>query len=172
MKSQKNIFNRYITALAPGELIWIGVRPSHKSEMEERLNVNAVKDLGLEGDHRMSKTKGSGRQVTIISQEYIQQIGHFLKRSSISPTLLRRNLVIKNINLSALRYQRFEIGEAIFEASAICHPCSRMELALGKGGVAAMMGHGGLCCKVLKSGVIKVGDTVKWLEQCSSESSN
>jgi MOSC domain-containing protein YiiM len=35
-----------------------------------------------------------------------------------------------------------------------------MEVALGKGGIAAMMGHGGLCCKVIKTGEIKIGDTV------------
>jgi MOSC domain-containing protein YiiM len=35
-----------------------------------------------------------------------------------------------------------------------------MESALGKGGVAAMIGHGGLCCKIIESGWIAVGDAV------------
>lgn len=75
--------------------------------------------------------------------------------------LLRRNLVVTGINLTALRYQQFSIGDALFEANALCHPCRRMEQELGKGAVAAMLGHGGLCCKVLKSGQIRTGDRVK-----------
>ena len=36
-----------------------------------------------------------------------------------------------------------------------------MEQALGKGGVAAMLGHGGLCCKVIRGGEIALGDAVE-----------
>lgn len=61
-----------------------------------------------------------------------------------------------------LRPGRLEwIGDVLLEASAICHPCSRMEEALGEGGVAAMLGHGGLCCRILGDGVVAVGDAVR-----------
>ena len=63
----------------------------------------------------------------------MSQIRHFLSLAGIGessgseaadlPKALRRNLVIKGINLTALRYQRFSIGDAIFEAGALCHPC-------------------------------------------------
>jgi len=113
----------------------------------------------------MSKTPGSARQVTLISQEFIQQIAHFTGIGSIDPALLRRNLVVAGINLNALRHQRFKIGEALFEATALCHPCSRMETALGKGGVAAMIGHGGLCARILRTGTIRVGDQLVVLQE-------
>ncbi|WP_396587355.1 MOSC domain-containing protein [Bermanella sp. R86510] len=163
MNSQKALFSRYIKSLPPGELTWIGVRPGRRMAMHVLNSTDAVKDLGLEGDHRMDKTPGSGRQVTLISEEFIQQIGHFLGDKTVYPEQLRRNLVIKGVNLNALRYQQFKIGNAIFEAGALCHPCSRMEQALGKGAIAAMMGHGGLCLKVIESGTITVGDTVELL---------
>ncbi|MDF1762850.1 MAG: sulfurase, partial [Oleibacter sp.] len=54
----------------------------------------------------------------------------------------------------------FRIGEAVFLATAQCHPCSRMDEVLGQGGHAAMLGHGGLCAKILRSGEIKVGDEI------------
>ena len=158
MNSQTRLFGRYTEQLAPGELTWIGLRPERKQPMTTTEQCKALAELGLEGDHRCLKTPGSARQVTLISEEYIGLIAHFMKRDAIDPGILRRNLVVKDINLTALRHQKFRIGEAVFEATALCHPCSRMEKALGKGGVVAMLGHGGLCLKVLESGVIRVGD--------------
>jgi MOSC domain-containing protein YiiM len=35
-----------------------------------------------------------------------------------------------------------------------------MEENLGKGGVAAMLGHGGLCAKIIESGDIALGDAI------------
>ncbi|WP_271271051.1 MOSC domain-containing protein [Aliamphritea hakodatensis] len=160
MKAQKFLFGRFVKDLPPGELSWIGLRPGRKQEMTEVPEVQALETLGLEGDHRCEKTPGSGRQVTIISEEYIQMIRHFTGLETLPPGVLRRNLVVKNINLTALRHQQFTIGDALFEATALCHPCSRMETALGKGGVAAMLGHGGLCAKILRSGTIRIGDAV------------
>lgn len=161
MSAQSKHFFRYVNHLPPGELSWIGIRPGRRMAMHSLEHARAVESLGLEGDHRMEKTPGSARQVTLISEEFIQQIGHYLGGKSVAPSQLRRNLVVKNINLNALRYQVFQIGEAVFEATALCHPCSRMEQELGKGGLSAMLGHGGLCCKVLVSGNIRLGDEIR-----------
>jgi len=161
MNSQQRLFSRFVTQLPEGELTWIGLRPERKADMTVVNSARALQDLGLEGDHRTEKTPGSARQVTIISEEFIQQTAHYLNLdTAIDPKLLRRNLVVKGINLNALRYQKFQIGDAVFEANAQCHPCVRMEHALGKGGLAAMLGHGGLCCKILKTGNLTVGDKV------------
>jgi MOSC domain-containing protein YiiM len=165
--SQKRLFARYLEDLPAGELSWIGLRPERRAEVVEVGSVQAIVGSGLEGDHRFENTLGSGRQVTLMSEEYVGQIAHFLSLSGEAVVadaalarLLRRNLVIKGMNLEALRYQQFSIGGAIFEAGAICHPCLRMEELLGKGGIAAMVGHGGLCLKVVQSGKISVGDAV------------
>jgi MOSC domain-containing protein YiiM len=61
----------------------------------------------------------------------------------------------------SLKDKIFSIGEAVFEYSGECHPCSRMEINLGKGGYNATRGHGGITAKVLKSGLIKIGDVVE-----------
>lgn len=168
--NKKRLFSSYIQDLPSGELTWIGLRPERRAEVVEVGSVQAIAGSGLDGDHRFENTLGSGRQVTLISEEYINQVEHFLSLSrsagkavqavSISPKVLRRNLVIKGMNLEALRYQQFSIGGAIFEAGALCNPCLTMERNLGKGGIAAMMGHGGLCLKVVQSGKISVGDAV------------
>jgi MOSC domain-containing protein YiiM len=122
--------------------------------------VNALEGAGLEGDHRCAKSPGSARQATLISEEYIRQIEHFSHYAPIAPGMLRRNLVIRDINLTLLRHQQFTIGDAVFEASGLCHPCSRMDETVGRGTVAAMLGHGGLCLRILREGRIAVGDDV------------
>jgi len=160
MKKRSNPLDRFARDLSPGVLEWIGLRHERRGQLVEVNQVVAIEGAGLEGDHRTAKANGSARQVTIISREFIEQIMHFTGIAELHPGLLRRNLVVSGINLNALRHQRFEIGDALFEAGALCHPCSRMETALGKGGVAAMIGHGGLCCKILRGGTIALGDTV------------
>jgi MOSC domain-containing protein YiiM len=128
----------------------------------------ALEGLGLEGDHRVGKTPGSARQVTLISREYIEAICRHTGHEHIDPALLRRNLVISGINMNLLRHQRLQIGEVVLETTALCHPCSRMDEALGPGGAAAMFGYGGLCAKVVQGGRVSVGDQVVRLPSESS----
>ena len=66
--------------------------------------------------------------------------------------------MIKGINLLALKNQCFRIGEACFQTTGFCHPCSRMEDILVVGGYNAMRGHGGLTAQGLSDGLISVGD--------------
>jgi MOSC domain-containing protein YiiM len=160
MNSQARLLDKLCADITPGKLEWIGLRSERRGEVVVVDQAEAVVDLGLVGDHRMKKTPGSGRQVTIISQEYIQQICQHIGHESIDPRLLRRNLVISGMNMNLLRYQRLQIGEVIIEANALCHPCSRMDENLGKGGAAAMFGYGGLCAKIIQGGRIQVGDAV------------
>jgi len=162
MSSTKRVnpLDRYAKDLPPGRVLWIGLRPQRREPLQPVESALAVAGMGLEGDHRMKKTPGSGRQVTVISKEFIEQISAFTGITSIDPAILRRNIVVEGINLNALRRQRFRVGEALFEATQLCHPCARMEEALGKGGVAAMIGHGGLCARILEEGPIRLGDPI------------
>jgi len=160
MDSDTRFLEKLRREIAPGKLEWIGLRTERRGEIKIVEHAEALVGLGLDGDHRCLKTPGSARQVTIISREYIHQIERQLGKDFIDPILLRRNLVISGMNMNLLRFQRLQIGEAIFETSALCDPCSRMDENLGKGGAAAMFGYGGLCAKIIQGGQIAVGDSV------------
>lgn len=161
MARRSNPLDCYLTDLPPGRLEWIGLRSTKRGLVETPTSARAIVESGLEGDHRATRSSTSGRQVTLISVEFIDQIAHFLDRADIDPALLRRNLVVSGLNLHALRHQRIRVGEALLEPNALCHPCLRMEAALGPGAVAAMYGHGGLCCRVLEGGTLRLGDPVR-----------
>lgn len=114
-----------------GELVWIGLRPARKEPMTIVNEVMADQRSGLIGD-RYNGSSGK-RQVTLIQWEHLAVL-ESITGKMISPGILRRNLVIKGINLLALKNQKFCIGNAVFQTTGLCHPCSRMEEVLGPGG--------------------------------------
>ena len=142
-----------------GRVMWLGVRPQRRAEIDVRDQVEAITDVGLAGDHYRSRGSGK-RQVTLIQSEHLAVVGALLGEEALDPVRLRRNIVVSGVNLLALKGRRFRIGDALFEASGLAHPCSRMEEELGPGGYNAMRGHGGLTARVISGGVIRVGDIV------------
>ncbi|WP_347331026.1 MOSC domain-containing protein [Marinimicrobium locisalis] len=169
MKTQTRLLDKLCQDLPQGRLEWIGLRSERRGTVLVAETALAVEGQGLEGDHRMSKTPGSARQVTLISREFIEAIGRHTGHSSIDPALSRRNLVISGMNMNLLRHQRLRIGDAVLETTALCHPCSRMNEALGPGGAAAMFGYGGLCARIIQGGRLSVGDPVVRLAAASDQ---
>lgn len=114
--------------------------------------------LGQRGEPELST-----RQVTLIQHEHLPVIAQLARAPAVDPVALRRNLVVSGINLLALKNARLRVGRAVLELVGPCHPCSRMEDAIGPGGYAAMRGHGGMTARVLEDGAIAVGDAVQAL---------
>ena len=145
--------------MRPGRLEWIGLRPARRAAVLTRSSVKLMAGHGVEGDHYDTQRNGP-RQVTLIAIEDLAATAAFLGLSEISPEVLRRNLVVRGINLLALKDRRFRVGEALLEGSGECAPCSLMEQALGPGGYNAVRGHGGITARVVEGGEIAIGDIV------------
>jgi MOSC domain-containing protein YiiM len=159
LKEEKAFVEYFNNFIQTGEVIWIGVRPGPQEPvlvLEETL----AQPGGLQGDRYNTGNIEGKRQVTLIQYEHLQAAASFLGRENIDPALVRRNIVVKGINLNSFPGQQISIGEAILEMTGYCHPCKRMEENLGKGGYNAMRGHGGITCRVLKEGKIRLGDRV------------
>lgn len=159
--SQKNI--SYLTRqfAQQGEVVLITTRPERAAIPIEHDEIAVDEKTGLQGDHY---SKSGKRQITFIQQEHIESVASYMGLASINPVLLRRNVVVKGINLLALKGKVVCIGTAEFQYTGECHPCSRMEENLGHGGYNAMRGHGGITLRVTKSGVFKKGDAIQVLE--------
>jgi MOSC domain-containing protein YiiM len=157
--SIKDLMKRQARA---GEVTWIGLRSKSRQTVNPVDEVFAEAEKGLQDDH-YSKAGGK-RQVTLINREHLQAIASFLGKSELDPALLRRNLVIRGVNLLSLKNHRFRLGEAELEMSGECHPCSRMEENLGDGGYNAVRGHGGITARVISSGWICKSDRLILLE--------
>jgi len=145
-----------------GTVEWIGLRGERRGPLKSVTEAEAVPGKGLAGDHFHGQGGGK-RQVTLIQGEHLDAVGAFLQGSSADPSLTRRNIVVRGINLFSLQDRRFRIGNVVLEHTGPCHPCSRMEENLGPGGYNAMRGHGGITARVVQGGTISVGDTVERL---------
>ena len=144
-----------------GRLDWIGLRSERLGQIHVVDKATIVAERGISGDHYFEGRPGSKRQVTLIQLEHLAAVASMLHRDTVSPEMLRRNLVVSGINLLALKGKRFLVGEVLLEFSGPCEPCSRMESVLGPGGYNAMRGHGGITAKVIEGGTIHVGDEVR-----------
>ncbi|MBF9059407.1 MOSC domain-containing protein [Rhodobacterales bacterium HKCCSP123] len=143
-----------------GRLDRIGLRPERLAA-PVAVDAADVLERGLTGDH----ARPGKRAVTLIQAEHLAVIGAYLGRGPVAPEVLRRNLVVSGLNLSALKGRRIAIGGAVLRLTTVCAPCSRMEAALGPGGYSAMRGHGGWCAEVLIPGRIAIGDAVRPLSE-------
>jgi MOSC domain-containing protein YiiM len=160
-KPYKELFDNFIRE---GEITWIGIREK-ASEPMTVLDETYANIGGLTDDRANKGNPDSKRQVTLIQHEHLAAAASFLGIEKIDPALVRRNIVVKGINLNAFKDKQFRVGEAVLEMSGFCHPCNRMEENLGKGGYNAMRGHGGITCRVIKEGKIKLGDKVTIMQE-------
>ena len=142
-----------------GTVTWLGVRPARGAPMLTMEEVELVAERGIVGDRYQFS---GNRQVTLIQAEHLPVIAA-LTGGAVMPELVRRNVVVSGVNLLSLQKQRFAIGGAILIGTGACAPCEKMEVALGVGGFQAMRGHGGICARIERSGVIRNGDRVRLL---------
>jgi MOSC domain-containing protein YiiM len=145
-----------------GRVAWIALRPAREAEMREADEVEAVAGKGLVGDRYAG---GSGKRgITLIQGEHLPVIAALAGHAAVTPATLRRNLVVHDIPLLALKDRRFRIGNVVVQGAGPCDPCSRMEAALGVGGYNAMRGMGGICVRIVEGGSFRRGDPVVALE--------
>jgi MOSC domain-containing protein YiiM len=155
-----SVIARLLSApMRPGRVAWIGVRPARREPLMVVDSVRLDPEEGLQGDHyRNGATRK--RQVTLIQSEHLAAIAASLGLNAVAPELVRRNIVTRGVNLRGLKDRRFQLGEAVLEMTGECHPCSRMEAVLGPGGYNAVRGHGGINARVIRGGLVRLGDAI------------
>ena len=157
---------RELVAAVPqvGRLRDILIRRAKHGEVVRVERAEILDGLGLEADHRATRRSPdprSKRHLSLIQAEHLPVIAALLGREAVDAIEVRRNLVVAGINLLSLRDRTFRIGPVVLEGTGPCHPCSRMESALGPGGFQALRGHGGITARVIAGGSVAVDDPVE-----------
>ncbi|MGK2913312.1 MAG: MOSC domain-containing protein [Porticoccaceae bacterium] len=137
----------------------IARRAQSKGLMEELPLCHVTTDHGVAGDYR---GQPGSRQVTVLSLESWRDACATLGMELPWHTR-RANLLIEGIRFSRASVGDIvRIGDLELEITRETDPCHRMD-ALQPGLKTALQPdwRGGVCCRVLKSGDIAIGDAVE-----------
>lgn len=120
-------------------------------------SVECVAGQGLKGDRFFGYKDDYKGQITFIGQATIDAVARRTNRIAADPALFRRNVVVSGCDLNGLIGKRFRLGPVLLSGAEECSPCFWMDEMLGDGAVDEMLGRGGLRCRILESGLLRVG---------------
>jgi MOSC domain-containing protein YiiM len=123
-------------------------------------SIELVAGRGIPGDRFFDWKDDYKGQITFIDLALIEEIRRHAGNPELPASAFRRNVVISGIDLNSLIGTTFSINGIRFEGSEECKPCYWMDEACGKPGTEEIMkGRGGLRCRILDSGTLKLGPT-------------
>jgi MOSC domain-containing protein YiiM len=120
----------------------------------ERVEAEAGK--GIVGD-RYHGTRH--RHVTVQSATALAEAAELLGRE-IPAALTRRNLTVSDGVVPRDPGSRIRIGDVLLEVVRVAAPCKLLDDTIGVGAQEALRRRGGSVCRVLESGVVRLGDEV------------
>ncbi len=123
--------------------------------MTEVNEVECVAEKGLVGDRFFAWKEDYKGQVTFFEHEVYERLCEKFQVMGVPPSIFRRNIITKGVDLNTLIGKEFEIQGMRFLGTTECAPCYWMDQAFAVGAEEAMKGHGGLRAKVLSSGVLR-----------------
>ncbi|MGZ6644510.1 MAG: MOSC domain-containing protein, partial [Solirubrobacteraceae bacterium] len=138
----------------------IAIAPAATAPLIALGAATAVAGRGLEGD-RYARGEGTfspgsadGRQLTLVAAEALHDAG-------VEPLEARRNVVVRGVDVDALRGRRFRIGEVECVGRRRCEPCAHLQRLTRPGVLRALVHRGGLRADILRGGELRVGDLIE-----------
>ena len=118
--------------------------------------IECVAGKGLFGDRFFAFKENYKGQVTFLSAEVFDDVCRNLGVVGKSPSVTRRNVITRGVDLNSLVGKTFTVQGIEFEGVAECSPCHWMNHAIAPGAEAALHGRGGLRARILTDGVLRV----------------
>ncbi|MEQ1860000.1 MAG: MOSC domain-containing protein [Chthoniobacteraceae bacterium] len=130
-------------------------QPPGEHPMIERAEVCVVAGRGIEGDRFFDFKADYKGQVTFFADEVYEDLCARLDAWDKPPSVFRRNIITRGVDLNELIDREFESQGVRFLGTGECTPCYWMDQAFGEGAEAALTGRGGLRAKILSDGVLR-----------------
>ena len=144
-------------------MIALFTAPAAGAPMTAHESVEVVAGLGIPGDRyatrlgHWSDPQWRDQQLTLVSAELLEELG-------LEPQALRRNIVVRGMDLNDLIGLEFGIGEAVMRGQRICAPCGYIGRLNDRPGLFSELdGRGGIRVSVVGGGIIRVGDELRVL---------
>ncbi|WP_455201129.1 MOSC domain-containing protein [Kaarinaea lacus] len=146
------------------KLIGIAIRHKKRGPMQTLNKAFISLGKGVEDDFR---GKPSKRQVTVMSQKAWQDANAILG-TELPWTTRRANLLVDELDLENTAGKTIVVGDVVLRITQETDPCERMtEAATGLYDVLKANWRGGVCCRVISEGHVKLGDDVVLAEKVS-----
>jgi MOSC domain-containing protein YiiM len=142
------------------EVFKIGITQNNNKNIEEVNSVELIANKGIVGDRYFKDFSDPMSQLTLIESENIDD---YNRRYNLNIDYLdfRRNIITKDIKLNDYIDKKILIGKVEVEVIDLCRPCRFLQEKLNKNNIIKeFLRKGGLRCRILSSGNIKVGDLI------------
>jgi MOSC domain-containing protein YiiM len=120
--------------------------------MIEVSQIECVAGRGIRGDRYFDFKDDYKGQITFFSLEVFAELCSAMQLQACSPSLARRNVITRGVDLNDLIDQEFEVQGVRFFGTEECRPCSWMDRAFAAGTQEFLKGRGGLRAKILTDG--------------------
>ena len=124
----------------------------------EVLRIECVAGHGIRGDRFYDYRQNYKGQITFFSLEVFEKLGRHFGLPNKSPGVLRRNVIVSDIDLNELIGEDFSIQGVRLRGTGHCKPCYWMDQAFAPGTEEFLKENGGLRAEILTDGAITLGD--------------
>ena len=118
-------------------------------------SVDCIAGRGIRDDRFFEYKKNYKGQITFFALEVFEELCRALNIRDASPSLLRRSVITRGIDLNTLIGQEFEVQGVRFYGTGECRPCYWMNRAIAAGAEDFLNGRGGLRAEILSDGVLR-----------------
>ncbi len=114
-----------------------------------------VAGRGIRGDRFFDLPPDGKGQITFFSMEVYEEMCGALGVADRPPSVLRRNVFLRGVDLRPLIGAPFRLQGVVFDGVADCQPCFWMDHAFAPGAEAFLQGRGGLRARIAAGGVLR-----------------
>ena len=142
------------------EVFKLGIAAKNNQPIKEVNSIEVLANKGIVGDRHFKDFSDPMSQLTLIESENIDD---YNRRYNLNIDYLdfRRNIITKDIKLNNYVDKKILIGKVEVEVIDLCRPCRFLQEKINKNNIIKeFLRKGGLRCRILSSGTIKVGDLI------------
>ena len=117
--------------------------------------IECIAGRGIRGDRFLDYSDDYKGQVTFFSLEVFNDVCRQLGIEGLSPSVVRRNIIVEGVDLNHLIGKGFRLKGLQFEGVCECKPCYWMDRAIAPGAEDLLRGRGGLRARILSGGILR-----------------
>ena len=135
-------------------------KPPDAHPSAEVESIECVAGHGIRGDRFFDYRDSYKGQITFFAEEVYSAMCDALQVHDKSPSVVRRNVITRRVDLNALIGTEFQLQGVRFEGVEECRPCYWMDQAFAPGAEKFLKGRGGLRARILNDGELRVAAAV------------